>query len=194
VKQVLGDVIGWAESSFDGAQVFQVEIPLGAQRIANTGKVSIDTDRSVRDILEPTGKNEQPAGFPFEREIAQNAGARTVAGCVKADFVLINQDTVYIGEVKSSREAINGQQDLYKPLGQALDYAVRFSEDYPTIASESDVYPMIATQDISLDIADIKPSLQAHGVGLFNGQWLIRPSGAFDPPARSHLNKSDGFP
>jgi len=194
VRQVLDDVVEWAECSFDGPQVFQVEMPVGAQRIANTGNASINTDRSVRDVLEPTGQTDRPAGFPFEKGIAEKAGARTVAGCVKSDFVLVNQDTVYVGEIKSSREEINGQQDFYKPLGQALDYAVRFSEDYPTIASECDVYPMIATRTIGVDIADIRPSLQAHGVGLFNGRWLVRPSGAFDPPSRSYLNKSDGFP
>lgn len=67
VKQVLDDVIEWAECSFDGPQVFQVEMPVGAQRIANTGNASINTDRSVRACWSRQAKLTSQQGFRLRR-------------------------------------------------------------------------------------------------------------------------------
>lgn len=193
VQAVIGGVAKWADGSFNGRKLLQLEVPVGATRIAAPGNSELDINRWVGEVFQQN----KIESLAFEREIAQKAGARTSAGCIKADFVLMMEDAVYVGEVKSDRERITGQQDFYKPLGQALEYATRFSEDYPTIASKIDVYPVIATGNLGVDVEDIKPSLQSHGVGLFSAPelgWLVRPSGEFKPPRRTFMNESGDFP
>jgi hypothetical protein len=190
VQEVLGGVAQWASSSFTGPQLLQVEVPVGAKRIAESGEGSVELDQSVAEVLTKERGGDTVSGLPFEKEVARDGGARVAAGCVKADFVLINHDAVYVGEIKSRLESIDGQQDFYKPLGQALEYAIRLSEDYPTIASETNIYPVIATPRLGVDLEDLSPSLRYHGVGLFTNGWLQQPNGEFRPPGRDFITNS----
>jgi hypothetical protein len=191
VQQALAAVVRWADETFPTGSLVQHEVPLGATRVSRTAESSsrqqLELDRSLDDV-DPT--SESPERLPYEHDLARAGGARTAAGTVKADFIVLADDSVYIGEIKSASERIESQRDAYHALGQVLDYAIRFTEDFPTLAREADVYPIIATPDPGVDTHILAPSFEAHGVGLLEttgGTWVIEPNGNFQPPYRDFL-------
>lgn len=52
VQAVIGGVINWAEDSFSGQKLLQLEVPVGATRIAASGDTKLNIDRSIDQVLQ----------------------------------------------------------------------------------------------------------------------------------------------
>jgi hypothetical protein len=171
----------FAESTFtpDDFDLVQVEVPIGLQRVASAFDELIQSeDRSLTEILTPHRHTDNPRGFPMEKELSNRYGFRMVSYTSKIDVVIVTTETIYITEIKTRNQQIEGLHDLYEGLGQILMNRDRFHEDYPSVAGARPVKGLLLAENSGVDVTLFKDSLIERKVGFFDPRrdgFLINP-------------------
>jgi len=169
-----------SETTLDPAdvQLIQAEVPVGLQRIASAQNQAIDTDKNLNEILASQNHGDCIHGFPTAKEISSQWGFSKNSYSAKVDCLLVTTDTIYIIEMKTRAQRIQGLHDVYEGLGQILMNHDRFEEDYPTVLEKVSVMPLLLAEDSEIDIELIDASFRSRGVGFFDpvrGGMLIPP-------------------
>jgi len=175
---LVGRLLRWLETQKNDFVFAQQEVPVGIQRSAATLDREIITDRTVSEVLKPSGRRKLPKGFWTEAEITQSFGSGTSSGAAQVDLVIAGPKTVYVTELKTGSQPIRSVSDVYQYLGQSLFYADCFIEDYPSIATEQRVIPVLAVGSIRIEYEMMKASFEKHGVALLDvskEKWIVHP-------------------
>lgn len=176
-RRALGGFFVEAPHSERALKLVQVEVPVGCQRVAEAFDDSIETDRSLSDILSRRSQSDNPEGFPDEKELARRYGSRMVSYTAKIDAIIVTTETIWVIEVKTRNQCIEGIHDAYEGFGQVLMNCDRFAEDYPTVAQEREVKGILLAEDSEVDTELLSPSFERCGVSVFDprrGGFLIR--------------------
>jgi hypothetical protein len=169
----------FVEGPYSGEEIdlVQVEMPVGCQRVADAFDETIDIDRPISSVLTEQSYSGQPEGFPDATELARRFGSRMASYTAKVDAVIITTDVVWVTEVKTRNQRINGMHDAYEGFGQVLMNRDRFEEDYPTIAHEREVKSLLLAEDSEIDVEFLMNSLEQRAVSFFDptrGGFLVK--------------------
>ncbi|WP_152421753.1 hypothetical protein [Haloferax denitrificans] len=173
-----GRLLRWLETQENDFVFAQQEVPVGIQRSAATLDREITTDRTISEVLKPSGPKKTPKGFWTEAEIAQSFGSGISSGAARGDLVIVRPEAVYVTELKTESQPIQSVSDVYQYLGQSLFYSDCFTEDYPSIAAEQRVIPVLAAKSIRIADEMMKPSFEKHGLTLLDvskEKWVVHP-------------------
>jgi hypothetical protein len=168
----------FVEGPYSGEEIdlVQVEMPVGCQRVADAFDGTIDIDRPISSVLTEQSYSGQPEGFPDESELARRFGSRMTSYTAKVDAVIITTDVVWITEVKTRNQRVEGIHDAYEGFGQVLMNRDRFEEDYPTIAGEREVKSLLLAEDSKVDVELLVESFEQRAISLFDptrGGFLV---------------------
>lgn len=175
-QRALGGFFVEAPYSERALKLVQVEVPVGCQRVAESFDDSIETDRSLSTILSHRSQSDNPEGFTDEKELARRYGSRMVSYTAKIDAIIVTTETIWVTEIKTRNQRIEGIHDAYEGFGQVLMNCDRFVEDYPTVAQEREVKGLLLAEDSEVDTELLSPSLERREVSLFDprrGGFLI---------------------
>jgi len=169
----------FVEGPYSGEEIdlVQVEMPVGSQRVADAFDNNIDTDRPISSILTEQPYSGQPEGFPDESELARHFGSRMTSHTAKVDAVIITTDVVWVTEVKTRNQRVEGMHDAYEGFGQVLMNRDRFEEDYPTIQREREVKSLLLAEGSKVDIEFLSNSFEQRAVSFFDptrGGFLVK--------------------
>jgi hypothetical protein len=169
----------FVEGPYSGEEIdlVQVEMPVGCQRVADAFDDTIDIDRPISTVLKEQSYNGQPEGFVDEKELARRFGSRMTSYTAKVDAVIITTDVVWITEIKTRNQRVEGMHDAYQGFGQVLMNRDRFEEDYSTIAQEREVKSLLLAEDSEVDIELLVESFEQRAVSFFDptrGGFLIK--------------------
>jgi hypothetical protein len=178
--RVLGEFIRFLDTDATARfEIGQAEVPVGVSRVADCFDTTetVDLDKGVRAVW-ATNDRGVPEGFHTMGDIAGEYGSRYASGAASVDFVATGETHTYVVEIKTGAESIDGIHDSYQGFGQAIMNADRFGEDYPSIAAETTIQPVLVTEAFNIRIELVRPSFEEHGVALFDTAsmgWLIPP-------------------
>jgi len=151
-------------------ELVQVEVPVGCQRVAEAFDEPIETDQSISDVL---GGSQ---GFLDEKDLSNLYGFRMVSYTAKADAVIITSDTVFMTEIKTRNQRIEGVHDAYEGFGQVVMNLDRFREDYPSVSDSREVKGLLLAEDSTVDVKLLRSSFTQRNVSFFDprrGGFLI---------------------
>jgi len=167
-QRVLGGFFVESPLSYDDIEFVQVELPVGAQRVANVLGKDIETDMPIEDALAPSEYSGKPQGFPNEKELSDRYGFAYPNHMTKIDAVVVTNDTVYVTEVKTTGERISGLSDINKGFGQVLMNRDRFVEDYPSVAEARELRGLLVAEESDIDVELIRESFSLRDVSFFD--------------------------
>ena len=175
-QRALGGFFVEGPYSDEALDLLQVEMPVGCRRVSDAFNDTIDIDRSLSSVLAPRSYSDQPQGFPDEKELARRFGSPMTSYTAKVDAIIITTETVWVTEVKTRSQCIEGMHDAYEGFGQVLMNRDRFKEDYPTVAQEHDVKGLLLAEDSTVDTELLSESFERRDVSFFDprrGGFLI---------------------
>lgn len=161
-------------SDFD---LIQVQVPVGIQRTAGKEK-EVKSDLALEEVLSSAEHVKSIKGFLTEKEISDKWGALRVSITAKVDVISVLRDCVYVIEIKTKEQGIEGMHDVYEGFGQVIMNKDRFVEDYPSVAEERETRAVLLGEDSTIDPALVEKSFIKQDVGFFDprrGGFLIRP-------------------
>jgi hypothetical protein len=175
-QRVLGGFLSESPYSDDAIDLLQTEVPVGCQRVADAFDDVIDIDRSISTVLAPRTYTGLPEGFLNEKELSQQFGSRMASYTAKADAVAVTDEVVWVIEIKTRSQCIEGMHDAYEGFGQILMNRDRFKEDYPTVGQERNIRGLLLAEGSEVDIELLEESLEQRGISFFDplrGGFLI---------------------
>ena len=149
-------------------KLVQVEVPVGSQRVATAFNENITVDCSITAVLSPRPHSRSPAGFPDEKKLARQFGSRVASYTAKIDVVIITTETVWVIEIKTRNQRIEGMHDAYEGFGQVLMNRDRLEEDYPTVAREREIKGLLLAEDSAVDVELFADSFVPRDVSFFD--------------------------
>lgn len=167
-QRVIGGFFAESPLPYDDIEFAQVEVPVGAQRVARALGKDVETDMSMDEVLESTEYTDAPQGFPNEKDLSDRYGFAYPNHMTKVDAVIVTKDTVYVTEVKTSGERITGLSDVNKGFGQVLMNRDRFLEDYPSVAEARELRGLLVAEDSDIDTELIEESFSPRDVSFFD--------------------------
>jgi len=100
-----------------------------------------------------------------------------MASCTaKVDAVAVTDEVVWVVEIKTRNQCIEGMHDAYEGFGQVLMNRDRFEEDYPTVEQERDIRGLLLAEGSEVDIELLEESFEQRGISFFDplrGGFLI---------------------
>lgn len=175
-QRVLGGFLAESPFSTDAIDLLQAEVPVGCQRVADAFDDVIYTDRSISTVLAPRTYTDLPEGFLNKKELSQQFGSRMASCTAKADAVAVTDEIVWVVEIKTRNQCIEGMHDTYEGFGQVLMNRDRFAEDYPTVEQERDIRGLLLAEGSEVDIELLEESFEQRGISFFDplrGGFLI---------------------
>lgn len=167
-RRLFGGFITETELDSADVDVIQAEVPVGIQRVATTLGEDIDTDLGLDEVLEPRTHVDCVRGFRTAKELANKWGFSKNWYTANIDCLMVANGTVYVIEMKTRAQQIDGLHDVYEGFGQVLMNRDRFIEDYPSVSTHAAIRPLLLTEDSDIDVELIRNSLQDRGVGFFD--------------------------
>lgn len=177
-RRLFGGFITETELDPADVVVIQGEVPVGIQRVATALEEVINTDLGLDEVLEPRTHGDCIRGFRTAKELASNWGFSKNWYTADIDCLLVTNGEVYVMEMKTRAQRIEGMHDVYEGYGQVMMNRDRFVEDYPSVAEEATIKSLLVTEDSDIDITLIENSLRERKVGFFDpvrGGMLVPP-------------------
>lgn len=177
-QRLFGGFVIESELEPENVDLIQAELPVGAQCVAHALNEDIDTDLRLDDALEPRTHADCVRGFRTAKDLSDNWGFSKNLYTGSVDCLLVTDGTVYVIEMKTRGQRIEGMHDVYEGFGQVLMNHDRFRDDYPSIGRDASIKPLLLTEDSNFDVTLIEPVLRHRGVGFFDpiqGGMLIHP-------------------
>lgn len=167
-QRALGGFFVEAPISRDSYEHIQVQVPVGMHRVGAVFDERIGLDQPIADVLEPRNYSDARQGFYTEKDLSQRFGSHMVSYTAKIDAILLTPDTLYLVEIKTHNQGVEGMHDVYEGFGQILMNHDRFAEDYPSVYVAREVKQVLLVEQSAIDPELVAPSFKERDLILFD--------------------------